>query len=263
MNRKMQSAVTKTQNRRMQIGKTDNEKAKWGSLGPRHANEIKNWCFGAIGANISRQIQIYTSIYTWIYSLSPACCKQMSFNKLKMWANWRMASERARGWAAGGGAVRGLSPMGVWKVRCFSMPDWFCGVGGGGVCGWQAPPGSQAVRQRQSKCSHKKDKRRQIAANFWRVFLMKLPKRLRYDDDDRDAVLRSGYSIFLVATSRWHQLIVQCETDIERQRERKRKKESERGKNWKIDKLQGCNKLSIQSGALQHLLFSLQYSLLH
>lgn len=135
MNRKMQSAVTKTQNRRMQIGKTDNEKAKWGSLGPRHANEIKNWCFGAIGANISRQIQIYTSIYTWIYSLSPACCKQMSFNKLKMWANWRMASERA---------VRGLSPMGVWKVRCFSMPDWFCGVGGGGVCGWQAPPGSQA-----------------------------------------------------------------------------------------------------------------------
>lgn len=147
MNRKMQSAVTKTQNRRMQIGKTDNEKAKWGSLGPRHANEIKNWCFGAIGANISRQIQIYTSIYTWIYSLSPACCKQMSFNKLKMWANWRMASERARGWAAGGGAVRGLSPMGVWKVRCFSMPDWFCGVGGGGVCGWQAPPGSQAFRQ--------------------------------------------------------------------------------------------------------------------
>lgn len=102
MNRKMQSAVTKTQNRRMQIGKTDNEKAKWGSLGPRHANEIKNWCFGAIGANISRQIQIYTSIYTWIYSLSPACCKQMSFNKLKMWANWRMASERASSGRGGG-----------------------------------------------------------------------------------------------------------------------------------------------------------------
>lgn len=143
MNRKMPSAVTKTQNRRMQIGKTDNEKTKWGSLGPRHANEIKNWCFGAIGANISRQIQIYTSIsiHGYIHWARPGC-KQMSFNKLKMWANWRMASERARGWAGGGG----LSPMGVWKVRCFSMPDWFCGVGGGGgvVCGWQAPPGSQA-----------------------------------------------------------------------------------------------------------------------
>lgn len=31
MNQKMPSAVTKTQNRQMQIGKTDNEKPKWGS----------------------------------------------------------------------------------------------------------------------------------------------------------------------------------------------------------------------------------------
>lgn len=72
-------------------------------------------------------------------------------------------------------------------------------------------------RQRQSKCSHKKDKRRQVAANFWRVFdevAKAASGKLRYGD--RDAVLRSGYSIFLVATSRWHQLIVQWDRDREK-----------------------------------------------
>lgn len=64
----------------------------------------------------------------------------------------------------------------------------------------QTPP---AVRRQAGKGNPNAATRKTNAAKLPPTFdasLMKLPKRLRYDD--RDAVLRSGYSIFLVATSR-------------------------------------------------------------
>lgn len=136
-----------------------------GALGPRYANEIKNWCFGAIGANISRQIQVYSRRIHWAQR-----SKQMSFNKLKMWAVrlktlcWWAARV---GWSFGDGA----SPMGVWKVRCFSMPDWFCGVGG--VCGWQATP---PAGKGNPNAATRKTNAAKLPPTF-DASLMKLPKR--------------------------------------------------------------------------------------
>lgn len=133
--------------------------------------------FVEISRRIQIQIQIEMQMQIQVYRARRT--KQMSFNKLELWAAGRKRAAQS------------------WDLEC-GKEDWGCAF----PCLIDFAASAASVTDSQAKAKAATATRKTNAASLPPTLdasLMKLPKR-RYDDSD--AVLRSGCSIFLVAASR-------------------------------------------------------------